>query len=163
MNILILYDTVFGNTKKIAESIADGFSAAKAKVRLIQANEAEPRDIADADLLVVGSPTRAFRPTAATMKALKDPLCTFTGKKFAAFDTRIDPEEIKSAFFRKIVTGFGCAADAIEKTLLKRGAVKIAEGHPFIVTGDQGSVLRKRETEIAFDWARTLLANAGSR
>lgn len=163
MNILILYDTVFGNTKKIAEAVADGFSAAKAKVRLIHAGETETFDIETADLLVVGSPTRAFRPTAATMKVLKNPLFVFTGKRFAAFDTRIDPEEIKSAFFRKIVTGFGYAADAIEKTLLKRGAVKIAEGHPFIVTGDQGSVLKKRETEAAFDWARTLLANAGSR
>ncbi|HAQ55884.1 MAG TPA: hypothetical protein DCR44_00525 [Acholeplasmatales bacterium] len=163
MNILILYDTVFGNTKKIAEAVADGFSAAKAKVRLIHAGEAVPTDVATADLVVVGSPTRAFRPTAATMKAVKNPLFDFTGKKFAAFDTRIDPEEIKSGFFRKIVTSFGYAADAIEKTLLKRGAVKIAEAHPFIVTGDQGTVLRKRETETAFDWARTLLANAGSR
>lgn len=163
MNILILYDTVFGNTKTIAEAVADGFSAANAKVRLIHASEAEASDIETADLVVVGSPTRAFHPTAATMKALKDPLFVFTGKKFAAFDTRIDPEEIKSGFFRKIVTSFGYAADAIEKTLLKRGAVKIAQAQPFIVTGDQGSVLKKQETEVAFDWARTLLANAGSR
>ncbi|MFA5007433.1 MAG: flavodoxin domain-containing protein [Candidatus Izemoplasmatales bacterium] len=161
MKILIIYDTVFGNTQKIAEAIADGFAAAKAECRLVHAGDVAADDVAAADLVLVGSPTRAFQATPTTMKTLKNPALPLSGRRSAAFDTRLDPAEIRSGFFRGVVNTFGFAADRIEKALQKRGAVLIAPAQAFFVIGDQGTVLRKGETDGAFDWARTLLAAAG--
>lgn len=159
MTILIIYDTVFGNTQKIAAAIADGFAAAKADCRLVHAGDVATEDVAAADLVLVGSPTRAFQATPATMKTLKNAALPLAGKRCAAFDTRIDPADIKSGFFRGVVATFGFASAKIEKALVKRGAVPIAPAQAFYVEGDQGTVLRKGETDGAFDWARTLLAS----
>jgi len=156
MKALIFYDSVYGNTKKIAEAVADGFRELKAECRLIHATEVTAAAVAAADLVVIGSPTRAFRAVDSVVKALKDPGIPYDGKKFAAFDTRIDPADIKSGFFRRIVTSFGYATDQIVKLAVKRGAVPVADPVGFCVTGKEGTILRKGEAERAFGWAKAL-------
>ncbi len=55
MNTLIVYDTSFGNTERIADAICDGLEAF-GEVRVVTAAEA---DIGPAvDLLLVGGPTQ---------------------------------------------------------------------------------------------------------
>ncbi|MBA3072507.1 MAG: nitric oxide synthase, partial [Anaerolineae bacterium] len=53
MNILIIYDSVFGNTEKIAQSIAVTLGT-----QAISVSQADADQLRGLDLLVVGSPTR---------------------------------------------------------------------------------------------------------
>ncbi len=64
MKALLIYDSVFGNTEKIARAIADGL-AAQASVETLRPEQVDPEQLTGWDLLVVGSPTRGFRPTEA--------------------------------------------------------------------------------------------------
>ncbi|MFH0993155.1 MAG: flavodoxin domain-containing protein [bacterium] len=155
MKVLVLFDSVFGNTKKIAEAVADGFKEVKVSCLLLHAGEVKPEDIAAADLIVIGSPTRAFHATEAVVKALRNPHLPFNGKRFAAYDTRIDPADIASKFFRKIVSSFGYADDQISRLLKKRGASELLPAMGFFVTSSEGP-LKKKETENAFLWSKQL-------
>jgi len=62
MNIAIVYDSVFGNTRKVAAAIAARLEATH-NVRLLTVQEAHDLNPSEIDLLIVGSPTRGFRPT----------------------------------------------------------------------------------------------------
>ena len=56
------------------------------------------------EYLVVGSPTRGFRPAEGITTFLKGiPEGRLNGAKVAAFDTRIAPEDIKSRILRFLV------------------------------------------------------------
>src|SRR6185312_1074822 len=62
MNIVLVYDSIFGNTRAIAEAARDVLAAGH-EVRLAAVQEADQLDLTRTDLLIVGSPTRGFRPT----------------------------------------------------------------------------------------------------
>ena len=56
--ILVLYDSVSGNTAKMAELIAEGVrSIPNMEIRLIKIDEAKAEDVIWCDGLAVGSPT----------------------------------------------------------------------------------------------------------
>ena len=57
MKAVIIYDSVWGNTEKIARAIAEGVGAAGAEVRMLKAGDAGPGDFAGSDLVIVGSAT----------------------------------------------------------------------------------------------------------
>ena len=110
----------------------------------------------DADLLVVGSPTRGFRPTPAIDEILAG-LDAPVGRKLraAVFDTRLDAEQIHPAPLRWVVNAGGYAVQRIAQTLRGRGfEVTAAEGD-FMVTGTEGP-LKPGELERAGEWARTI-------
>jgi hypothetical protein len=58
MSTLVVYESMFGNTRTIAEAVARGLANA-GEVRVVEVGEAGdlPQDL---DLLVVGGPTHAF-------------------------------------------------------------------------------------------------------
>jgi hypothetical protein len=56
--VLVVYESMFGNTELIAHAIADGLSVG-ANVEAAEVNAA-PKSVCDVDLLVVGGPTHAF-------------------------------------------------------------------------------------------------------
>ncbi len=94
MRTVILYDSVFGNTEKLAVHIADTLGAALRRV-------ADLSGVIDFDVLIVGSPTRAFRPTPAITAWLKKlPAGALAGVRAAAFDTRIDLSETDNALLK---------------------------------------------------------------
>ena len=70
MKALIIYDSFFGNTQKIAETIAKSMDS-KGTVPVIKVADVKPDDLLHLDYLLVGSPTRAFQPTQAITKLLK--------------------------------------------------------------------------------------------
>lgn len=149
MNALVIYDSVFGNTEKIAQSIATALDTQAIPVS--QANAGQLRGL---DLLVVGSPTRGFRPTEGISKLLNSlPKNHLIGVRVAAFDTRIVLETINSKALRFFVDKGGYAASAIAKTLEKKGGVLAAQGEGFFVTGEQGP-LKDGELERAANWVR---------
>lgn len=59
MRALVVYESMYGNTHKIAEAIAEGL-ATGAEVTAIAVAEVAPDDIAAADLLVIGGPTHGW-------------------------------------------------------------------------------------------------------
>jgi flavodoxin I len=149
MQTLIIYDSYFGNTAKIARAIAQSLGENTVTVGI---NEVEPRHFEGLELLVVGSPTRGFRPSEPIMKFLKElDKSRIKNLKVTAFDTRIDLPTIKSKFFRFVVKTGGFAAKTIARELQKKGGklVKLPEG--FLVIDEKGP-LKEGELERAGQW-----------
>jgi len=93
MKYLIVYDSVFGNTEQIALSIGNSLGS-KENVTISRVNAIKPEQLVGLDLLIVGSPTRGFRPTKAISSFLnKIPSNSLKGIKVAAFDTRISADD----------------------------------------------------------------------
>ena len=159
LKALVLYDSQFGNTERIAWTIRDALSA-KAETRLVRASNVAPRDLSAVDLLVVGSPTQRFHATEPIDHLLKG--VSLRGVRAAAFDTRFDMQEVDSRALRLAVKVAGdeaaYAAPRISTALEKVGAAIVAPPEGFIVTGTEGP-LRDGELQRAGEWAKGILAN----
>lgn len=156
MSSIVIYDSVFGNTAEIARAIATALEPA-GPVRLVPAGEAKGLSLDGVDLLVVGSPTRGFRPTPA-MDEILARLEAPAGRtlRAAVFDTRLDAEQIHPVPLRWVVNAGGYAAQRMAQALRERGIeVTGAEGG-FMVTGAEGP-LKPGELERAGEWARAIL------
>lgn len=140
MKALIIYDSNFGNTKLIAETIAKTLSATALNVK-----DANAEILKDINLLVVGSPINAWRATA-KIKEFLEGINSLKGIKAAAFDTRV-----------KIFIS-GNAAKKISKKLSEKGAEIISEPIGFYVKDNEGPLL-EGETEKAKKWATEILNN----
>jgi flavodoxin len=146
MKTLVVYDSQYGNTEKVAIAIGDTIPGA----RVICASEADPSALESVDLLIVGSPTHGGRPMGAVQTFLqKAPATAIEGINVAAFDTRF------ASGFAKI---FGYAAKRIANTMKKKGGSLIVEPEGFIVGGTKGP-LREGELERAAGWAREIHAS----
>lgn len=153
MKALVVYDSVFGNTEKIAQAMAQALGSEAVRVPSVT-----PQSLAGVTLLIVGSPTRAFRATPATMAWLKAlPGNALTGVKVAAFDTRISAEESGSGVLKLMVKVFGYAAKPILGALQKKGGQAVATDEGFYVNASEGP-LRDGELERAAAWAAKLAA-----
>ena len=62
MRVLVIYDSVFGNTEKIAKAIANALND-DIDTTDIRVRDAKIDQLKGIDLLIVGSPTRGFKPT----------------------------------------------------------------------------------------------------
>ncbi|MEX1308137.1 MAG: flavodoxin family protein [Eubacteriales bacterium] len=153
MKIVVLYDSVFGNTKKVAEAMADALKAKGAVT--VSAADLKTEDIADADALVVGSPTRAFNPTPVMTGVLKS-LPNLAGKKALVFDTRSDKVDLDSKMFNFFEKFFGYAAAKMARVLKRKGAAVVAEPMGFFVAGVEGP-MKDGEIERATEWAKAIL------
>ncbi|HEY8911855.1 flavodoxin family protein [Lacisediminihabitans sp.] len=168
MKALVIYESMFGNTRKIAEQIAAGL-AGSSTVVLVRVHDADPQGIGLADLVVVGAPTHvhgmsmpATRAAAAAMS--NDPqrhLALESGALgvgvrewldtappgsglFAAFDTRRD--------MARILTG--AASASIGKTLARRGLRQVARRSSFLV--DENEAIKAGELERARAWGEQI-------
>lgn len=160
MKVLIVYDSIFGNTEKVAFALRDAVPAPH-EASAVQVSQFSPKMLAGVDLLVVGSPTRAFRPTPATMSLVKslasDALAG--GIRTAAFDTRVSLEDVNSKFLNFMVSLFGYAAKPIDKALAKHGGTSVCQPAWFIVKDKEGP-LKEGELDHAANWMGELLASA---
>ena len=164
MKVMVIYHSQFGNTAQIARAIAEGFGSALERpeeVGLQQIGGTNPDQLAELDLLIVGSPTQKFRPTSATSNFLKRiPKHGLKGVKVAGFDTRLTEEEIQAyGFLSKMVDLFGYAAEPISKRLAKKGGDVVMSPEGFTVQGMEGP-LSEGELERAKDWGQRILANS---
>ena len=147
MRALIVYDSVYGNTEKIARAIAEAITPS-GEVKVLLAGEASPSELASIDLLIVGSPTHGGRPTPAIQDLInKMPQPSLQGINVAAFDTRIPT---------KLVRVFGYAAGRIAGNLKKKGGTLVASPEGFFVTASKGP-LKEGELERAAGWAKGIL------
>jgi flavodoxin len=145
MKALVIYDSTYNNTEKIAKAIGAALSG---DVKVLRAAEANTADFASFDLIVIGSPTYGGRPMPSVVTLVNNiSESAIKGKNVAVFDTRIPSKMVKL---------FGFAADRIAKNLKEKGANLIVPAEGFFVTGKEGP-LKDGELERAAVWAKTLV------
>ena len=155
MKALIVYDSVFGNTEKVAQSIGKAIGS-QGQVETLPVSQVTLDQLRGLEILIVGSLTRSFRPTPAISQFLKAlPKNCLAGINVAAFDTRIWLNTIDSAAFRFIVNKGGYAANTIATALKKKGGTLLMPPEGFLVTGEQGP-LKEGELERAVEWVRQM-------
>ena len=147
MKYMVVYDSYFGNTKQIAQEIATVLDDCTC-VRVTDINISEK-----IDLLIVGSPTRAFKATSSIQKFLK--LLPSDIKKVALFDTRIDVGTIGTGIMRWMVGTMGYATNKMVKIVIKQKRKVIEPVEWFYVTDTEGP-LKDGEIEKAHRWAESL-------
>ena len=157
MKALVIYDSVFGNTEQVAQAIGKALDS-QGDVEVVRVGDVKPGQWTGLDLLVVGSPTRAFSPTPATKKLVGSiPKRELKGVKVAAFDTRIAVEDVDSRVLPPLVKLFGYAAKPIADRLVKKGGELAVPPEGFYVNDSEGR-LKEGELERAADWARQIVA-----
>ncbi len=155
MKAMILYESFFGNTEQVAQAMGVALGAT-ADVTAHRIADVDATALPALDLLVVGSATRAFRPSPDTSAFLaRLPGRALGGVTVAAFDTRIAPEDTGSAVLKFMVKLFGWAAPKIMKKLVRAGGRAGAEPEGFYVVASEGP-LREGELERAAAWVRQL-------
>ena len=153
MKALVIYDSVFGNTEKIAQSITKGLGV---DVQCLRAGAVSIAQLTAVDTIVMGSPTRSFAATPAMMSLLDAiPADALAGKKVAAFDTRIQMSGIKGLLFKKIIDKGGYAAPIIAEKLQSKGGILSLPAEGFFVKGEEGPLVNG-ELERAEEWGRSL-------
>ena len=151
MKSLVIYDSVYGNTEKIAQAIGKSLKAGVVSIKQVKTE-----DFKGIELLLVGSPTQAFNMLPAVKTWLKSlPKGSLTGMKVAAFDTRMDVKKVNNVFLTFMESIFGYAAEKIGKVLIKKGGIQLVKPEGFMVEGSEGP-LHDGELERAEQWASKL-------
>jgi flavodoxin len=146
MNTLVIYDSLYGNTRIIAQAITD---AIPGDVKMVHVNEVNASQLGIYDLLIVGAPTHGGRASEAVSSLLgRIEAAALIGVKVTAFDTRL------TWWWLRL---FGFAAPKIAMTLKKKGGTLIGTPEGFFVTGGEGP-LQDGEVERAAAWAREIAA-----
>ena len=161
MRSLIVYESMYGNTRQVAEAIADGCRRA-GPASTVRAADFDPGTLAELDLLVLGGPTHAWsmsrpktRQAAITNPAHGTPPVEATleesgirellgrlarpGCPVAVYDTRVDAPVLFT----------GRASAAIARGLRRLGIRTIGK-QSFLVS--RSSQLRPGELERARIW-----------
>lgn len=144
MKALIVYDSAYGNTEKIANSIGASIDG---DVRVMHASKVNPSEMESVELLVVGAPTYGGRPTP-PVKEFIDKLAkdSLKGINIATFDTRLPNRWVKI---------FGFAAGKIAKSLKEKGGNLLASEGFFVISGK--GPLKEGEIERAADWTKRIV------
>ena len=149
MKCIIIYDSVYGNTEKIAVGIKGKIPGAV----IAKATEVKIPDLCSFELVIVGSPTQGGRPLASVKNFLSEiPKGKLQKTRVAAFDTRT---EVKGFFLKLLVTLLGYAAPRILKALTDKGGKPVSQPQGFLVNGKEGPVITG-EIERATSWATEL-------
>jgi flavorubredoxin len=137
MKAIVLFDTLFGNTEKIAGSLARGLQEAGVEAEAVSIKSARIDRLAEYDLLALGAPTQ-YITASKLMKEFLERLkgLDLNGKCGFAFDTKLGSPLS------------GSAAKFIEKKLRELGLDIIKERSSAIVVGQKegkvgGAVLKE--------------------
>jgi Flavodoxin domain len=162
MRSLVVYESWFGNTRRVAEEIADVL-AVEGEVDVLSVDDPLP-SLDEIDLIVLGAPTHVHGLSSGRSReaALEqggqggrsgtgvrgwiDRLPDGCGVKFAVFDTRA----------QKPVWLVGSAAHGMARRLRRRGCLPAVEPASFFVGGTPGPLV-EGELERAREWARMLV------
>jgi len=150
MKALIVYDSMYGNTEKIAKAIGGAIGN---EVKVLRIGEVNPSELEAIELLIVGSPTqggRATKPIQDFLNKLQE--SALKGIKVAAFDTRFTG--IKGF----LVGIFGYAAGRIADSLKRKGGNLTVSPEGFSVKGTKGP-LGEGELERAASWAKGIVGS----
>jgi flavodoxin I len=146
MKTLIIYDTLYGNTERIAKAIGEALIPS-GEVRVLRPGEVNPAELGSFDLIFIGSPTQGGRQTLAMREFLgKIPANSLKNISFASFDTRIRT---------RLVKVFGYAGGRIADSLKDRGGTLVAPPEGFFVKSTKGPLV-DGEMERAAGWAKEI-------
>ena len=146
MNALVLYDSQYGDTERIAQAIAETL-AEFGEARALRLDPSQPVDLQGVDVFIVGCPTQGWRPTQAVQSFLEEVSSEeLRGLAGACFDTR----------FRLPHFMTGSAANVMAGKLREKGVSLPVEPESFFVKGTEGP-LREGELERAATWARQIV------
>lgn len=162
MRALVVYESMFGNTRRIAQAVADGMADA-AEVAITDVVDAPATVPQEVDMLVVGAPTHVFslsreatRQEAARRggaftdvpEGVREWLGSLAaprpGVTFAAFDTRVDGMALLP----------GSASHAASR-LAKKLGFEVIEPSSFLVSGYEGPLV-DGELQSAREWGHGL-------
>jgi hypothetical protein len=173
MRALVVYESMYGNTQRVAEAIARGLHP-HFDVTLREVGHAEP-ELDDVDLLIVGGPIHAWSMSReSTRKSAHEqaegtpsPSTGIGIREFLAEIHDANPEHpvAAAAFDTAIRTRWfpvGSAAKPAAKQLSKHGYRLVAKPEHFYVSDSQGPLL-DGELERAQAWARELATRAAAR
>ncbi len=146
VNCLVVYDSLYGNTEKVAQVVASTLKAKAVKV-----SELNDNAISESDLIVFGSPTQGGKPTKVMEKFIKSH--DLKNKQIAAFDTRIDSNTQKIGL-KLVMRLIKYASEKMISLSLKQGAVSVMQPEGFIVTDTKGP-LKAGELQRAMLWAKS--------
>jgi flavodoxin len=153
MKMLIVYFSKFGNTKKVAEAMAEAMKPA-GEARVVGIDQLVASDFEGVDLVVVGSPTHAFSVPQNVRSALAAlPPGILADKSVAAFDTTVRPWPLRH--FR--------ASPKLLRQLSQLGGKPVAQPQTFFVrtSSTQGTgerdLLLAGQLDRARDWAGQIL------
>jgi flavodoxin I len=146
MRTVVVYDSIYGNTEIIARAIA---GAIPGEVRALRVDQADPRELEAADLLIIGSPTHGSLPSEAAQALVsKMGSPTLEGAKLVTFDTRLS---------WKFLQKYGFAASKIADSLAVKGWTLACAPEGFFVRGLRKGPLKKGEAERATAWAKEVV------
>lgn len=160
MDVTIVYESAWGNTKDVAEAVAVGVTTqAGVAVTVLDVGAAPPADTLATHLLVVGAPTHAFglsRPQTREDAARRGGHPGAAGLRewieaagqirplVAAFDTHVRHPNLP-----------GAASKKAAKLLRRHGATLLVEPESFYVHGYEGPLLA-HELDRARSWGTNL-------
>lgn len=136
---LVVYDSVYGNTEKVAKALAKGLGDSGVSVDTLKADMVKFDELTKYDLLAVGSPVHAWN-VSKPMKEFLDHLKNvqdMRGKKGFAFDTKNNRSSLA-----------GDAGGKIEGSLKKLGFTIVKPHATAVVKGREGPL--EDGTEEAF-------------
>jgi hypothetical protein len=165
MRALVVFESMFGNTEKIAGAVARGLQLEGIDTGLVEVRSAPHRLAADLDLLVVGGPTHGFSMSRASTRAdavrqgapserattgLREwlecvELDAERAPELATFDTRVT----------KVRWLPQAAGPSAARAGRRRGLETIAKPHGFLVDDIHGPLV-EHELERAVEWGRHL-------
>ncbi|MHA2180416.1 MAG: flavodoxin family protein [Promethearchaeota archaeon] len=89
MNIIIIYDTKHGNTKKVAELIGEGLNTVEGNtITFRNVEDFDPNKDEAYDLILIGTPNHMGKPTKPIKKFIQDlPKASLKVSSFSVFDT----------------------------------------------------------------------------
>jgi flavodoxin len=177
MRALVIHESLYGNTRTIAEAITEGLAEARpdVAVRCLPAAEVvgpPAIPLGDVDLLVVGCPTHAWGMSSVRSRSAQlakdgretperthDPDASGPGvRELLPLVAGATPGIRAAAFDTRLDSRFaGGAAKRLARALRKAGAVPVGRPTGFVVTGMTGP-LRDGERERARAWGRELAA-----
>ena len=130
--VIVVYESKYGNTKLVAETIIEGMKEVEGiETMLSELKEVDLNKIVDYDAILVGSPNHFGGPTRSVKKFIdKLGKLSLEGKLFAVFDTYIGKD-------------FEKAVKKMEKRINENvpGLKQIASGLSIKVQGMKGPIL----------------------
>jgi flavodoxin len=145
MKVLVLCDTEYGNTWKLASAMAETLQPYAEEVTTVTAADALGMSMAGYDLLLVGGPTQAHGISPRLKAVLEGvPHDALKGIPALAFDTRMNMFKLLS----------GAASEGVGRKLAELGANLLLPPESFLVAGGEGPLL-DGEIERAVAWVRS--------
>jgi hypothetical protein len=164
MRALVIYETMFGNTRRIAEAVAEGMRDG-ARVDVVDVTDAPAEVSPEVGLVVVGGPTHAFSMSrystrreaahrggrvADLPRGIRDWLSDLPSgeqpQAFAAFDTRVDMPLMP-----------GAASRSATRAARRKGFTRTVDPESFLVEGYEGPLV-DGELDRARAWGHSLTA-----